>query len=54
MKVRVSARDKTSGDVREVEAEGTDYQTVKAGLLDGVPEDLQVLMIKADRPETFA
>lgn len=51
MKVRVSARDKTTGDVREVAAEGTDYQTVKAGLLESVPDDLQLLAIKVDRPE---
>jgi hypothetical protein len=50
----VRARNKTTGDVREVEAEGADYQTVKAGLLEGVPDDLQVLMIKVDRAETFA
>ena len=51
MKVRVSARDKTTGEVREVAAEGTDYQTVKAGLLENVPDDLQVIMIRTDRPE---
>ena len=54
MKIKVTARNKTTGDTRDVEAEGTDYQTVKAGLLENVPDDLQVLMIKVDRPETFA
>jgi hypothetical protein len=53
MKIRVSARDKTTGDVRGVEAEGPDYQTVKADLIESVPDDLQLLFIKADRPETF-
>nr|WP_181035642.1 hypothetical protein [Clavibacter michiganensis] len=53
MKVRVSARDKTTGEVREVAAEGTDYQKVKAGLLENVPGDLQVIMIRTDRPEVI-
>ena len=51
MKVRVSARDKTTGEVREVSAEGADYHAVKAGLLENVPDDLQVIMIRTDRPE---
>jgi hypothetical protein len=54
MKVTVSARDKTTGSVREVAAEGADYQTVKAGLLESVPDALQVLMIKVERPDMFA
>lgn len=53
MKIKVTARNKTTAEVREVEAEGAEYQTVKAGLLDNVPDDMQVLMIKVDRPETF-
>ena len=48
MKVRVSARSKT-GEVSEAEGEGADYQTVKAGLLEGMPDDLQTLMIRVDR-----
>jgi hypothetical protein len=50
VKVRVSARDKT-GDVSEVEAEVPDYQAVNAGLLESMPGESQVLMIKVDRPE---
>ena len=52
MKIRVTARDE-NGDMREVEGEGVDYQTAKAGLLEGVPDDLQVLLIKVDRPEVI-
>jgi hypothetical protein len=54
MKIRVSARDRTTGTVREVAAEGTDYQTVKAALLESVPDNLQLVMIKVDRPDTIA
>lgn len=54
MKFRVSARDKTTGDMREAEAEGADYQAVKAGLPETLPDVLQEVMINAERPETFA
>lgn len=48
MKVRVSVRSKT-GEVSEVEGEGADYQMVKAGLLERMPDELQMLMVRVDR-----
>jgi hypothetical protein len=53
VKVRVKIRDKTIGELDELDDEGTDYAVVRDSVLARIPEGWQAISIAVDRPETF-
>ena len=53
MKVRVKIRNKATGELDDLEGEGTDYAVVRDSVLARIPEGWQAISIAVDRAEVI-